>query len=45
MDTLYEHAIKGFMGEAGLMPPKGGRVDLSDDDVRASVDYMVLKSQ
>ncbi|MBT8447100.1 MAG: cytochrome c5 family protein [Gammaproteobacteria bacterium] len=45
MDTLYEHAINGFMGEAGLMPPKGGRVDLSDDDVNAAVDYMVQNSQ
>lgn len=45
MDTLYEHAINGFMGEAGLMPPKGGRVDLSDDDVNAAVDYMVAESQ
>ncbi len=40
-DTLYRNAIKGFMGEAGLMPPKGGRMDFSDDDVKAAVDYMV----
>ena len=37
-ETLYTHAIKGFMGEAGLMPPKGGRMDYSDDDVRAAVE-------
>lgn len=43
-DTLYDHAINGFMG-AGLMPPKGGRADLSDDDVKAAVDYMVENSQ
>ena len=43
-DTLYTHAIKGFMGEAGLMPPKGGRMDYSDDDVKAAVDYMVVKA-
>lgn len=41
METLYEHSIKGFMGENGLMPPKGGRPDFSDDDVKAAVDYMV----
>lgn len=41
MATLYEHSIKGFMGENGLMPPKGGRPDFSDDDVKAAVDYMV----
>ena len=45
MDTLYDHAVKGFMGEAGLMPPKGGRPDLSDDDVKAAVDYMVAGSK
>ena len=43
-DTLYGHAIKGFMGEAGLMPPKGGRMDYSDEDVKAAVDYMVSES-
>ncbi len=39
-DTLYDHAIKGFMGK-GMMPPKGGKANLSDDDVKAAVDYMV----
>lgn len=45
MATLYEHAINGFMGSAGLMPPKGGRTDLSDDDVKAAVAYMVEGSR
>jgi cytochrome c5 len=40
-DTLHKHAIEGFQGQAGLMPPKGGRVDLPDDLVRQGVDYMV----
>ncbi|HLB46014.1 MAG TPA: c-type cytochrome [Anaerolineales bacterium] len=39
-ELLYEHALKGFMGK-GLMPPKGGRADLPDEDVIAAVDYMV----
>lgn len=43
-DTLVEHAIKGFQGNAGYMPPKGGRTDLSDDAIRAAVDYMVENS-
>lgn len=40
-DTLYEHAIQGFTGQSGFMPPKGARMDLSDDEVRGAVDYMV----
>ncbi len=37
--TLYEHAIKGFQGKAGMMPPKGGS-SASDEEVKAAVDYM-----
>lgn len=44
-DTLYKHAIEGFQGDAGMMPPKGGRGDLSDEEVKAAVDYMVENSQ
>ncbi len=40
-DTLHKHAIEGFQGQAGFMPPKGGRVDLSDKSVMNAVDYMV----
>jgi cytochrome c5 len=40
-DVLYQHAIEGFTGDTGFMPPKGARMDLSDDEVRAAVDYMV----
>ena len=40
-DTLYEHAIDGYTGQSGFMPPKGARMDLSDDEVRGAVDYMV----
>jgi cytochrome c5 len=39
--TLYEHALKGFQGRTGVMPPKGGRTDVPDDLVRQAVDYMV----
>lgn len=44
-DTLYKRAIEGFQGSAGLMPPKGGRVDLADDLIRQGVDYMVERSR
>jgi cytochrome c5 len=38
--TLEKHAIEGFQGSAGVMPPKGGRTDLPDDAVRAAVEYL-----
>ena len=39
--VLYDHAVNGYQGEAGFMPAKGGRVDLSDAEVRSAVDYML----
>jgi cytochrome c5 len=43
--TLERHAIEGFQGTAGMMPAKGGRLDLSDDAVRAAIEYMVAQSR
>jgi cytochrome c5 len=40
-DTLYQHALAGFLGKKGQMPPKGGNATLPDADVKAAVDYMV----
>jgi len=42
--TLYEHAIKGYQGKAGMMPAKGGS-SASDDEVKAAVDYMAAASK
>ncbi|MGF6183454.1 cytochrome c5 [Massilia sp. UYP32] len=39
-NVMYEHAIKGFQGKAGFMPPKGGST-LPDAEIKAAVDYMV----
>lgn len=44
-DTLYDHAINGFVGDLGMMPGKGGNVKLTDDEVKAAVDYMVNQVQ
>lgn len=44
-DTLYKHAIEGFTGSKGQMPAKGGNSSLSDDEVKAGVDYMVSQSR
>lgn len=40
-DVLAEHVLNGFQGSTGIMPAKGGRVDLSDDDVLAAMQYMI----
>jgi cytochrome c5 len=45
MDTLHTHALQGFQGKAGYMPPKGGRTDLSDQSVINGVDYIVAASK
>ena len=39
MPTVYGIAMKG----KGAMPPKGGNATLSEDDIKAAVDYMVSK--
>jgi cytochrome c5 len=40
-DVLYDHSIHGFKA----MAPKGGFTNLSDDQVKAAVDYMVQAAQ
>jgi cytochrome c5 len=40
-DTLYKHAIEGFTGSAGVMPAKGGNAALTDEQVKAAVDWML----
>jgi cytochrome c5 len=42
--VLYEHAIKGFQGKTGMMPPKGGST-APDAEVKAAVDYMIAASK
>ncbi|MDM8560246.1 c-type cytochrome [Candidatus Parabeggiatoa sp. HSG14] len=45
MDALFTNAIKGFQGDAGVMPPKGGFMHLPDEDIKAAVAYMITKAQ
>ena len=40
-DTLHASALKG----KGAMPPKGGNAALSDDAVKASVDYLLSSAK
>lgn len=44
VDVLRDHAINGFGGSSGFMPPKGGDTSLSDADVHAAVDFMIEES-
>ena len=44
-ETLYSNALNGFQGETGVMPPKGGFMNLSDDDVKSAVDFMIESSK
>jgi cytochrome c len=41
IDTVYKHAIGGFNG----MPPKGGNMDLTDEEVNKVVDFMIESSK
>lgn len=41
MDAMTSNALNGFTGDTGTMPAKGGRVDLSDDEIIAAIEYML----
>ena len=42
IEVLHTHAIGGFTGASGMpMPARGGNPALTDDQVKAAVDYMV----
>lgn len=45
MDTVYKHAIEGFTGSKGAMPARGGGASLTDEQVKAAVDFMVNQSK
>ncbi len=41
-ETLYLHALEGFFGpDDTLMPARGGNDQLTDDEIKAAVDYMI----
>ena len=44
-ELLHRHAIEGYQGSAGYMPPKGGHANLSDEEVISAVDYLVEQAR
>ena len=44
-ETLYKHALEGYTGQLGMMPPKGGSTTLSDEQMKHAVDYLVSKAE
>lgn len=45
-DTLYKHAIEGYTGPGGgMMPAKGGNAGLTDEQVKATVEWMLGQLQ
>ena len=50
-EAVYQLAIAGFEapvddeGRTAVMPAKGARNDLSDEEIMAIVDYMIARSQ
>jgi cytochrome c5 len=41
VDTLIKHATEGFTGKSGVMPPKGGNPALTDEQIKATVNWIV----
>lgn len=42
-ETLISHAMHGFRGESGFMPPKGGHPSLTKKEVTRAVEYMLAQ--
>jgi len=47
IEVLYKNAINGYQGEGSIMamPARGGDATLSDEEVKAAVDYILENSQ
>ncbi len=43
VDTLIQHATEGFTGSLGLMPARGGNAALNDEQVKATVEWMIAQ--
>jgi len=41
---LYKHALEGFQGKSGFMPPKGGCMDCTEEQIKAAVEFLRSKA-
>jgi cytochrome c5 len=41
LDVIQDHFINGYQGEAGIMPAKGGRTDLTDEEILSALDHLL----
>jgi len=41
IDAMVTIVIEGVQGYSGAMPPRGGNPNLSDEQIRAAVQYML----
>lgn len=41
IDAMVAIVIEGVQGYSGAMPPRGGNPDLSDEQIREAVQYML----
>ncbi len=44
MKVLQDHAVKGYTGKKGVMPPKGGNDKLSDEDIKNAIKFMLSQA-
>ncbi len=44
-EVILKHAIDGFTGAKGQMPARGGNPALTDDEIKATVAFMVDQSR
>lgn len=45
IETLVQHAVDGFSGDTGFMPPRGTCGNCSDTELEKAVEYMVSESR
>ena len=43
IETLKKHAIRGFTGKSGMMPPRGTCATCSDEEIENAIHYMIDK--